>query len=137
MIPAAMTPEVVAAGINAGAAWAQEREFPDFVGWADLAHSPDDTLRVLQSRVRREPIHWSRIQARKDSSQGYRPFWIADPYEEALLRISMDGVADVIDRALGGEVMSYRLKSRSPGWAMHDHRYPHSITKELARLHAD
>ena len=137
MPPAAMIPEIVAAGLAAGAKWVTEREFPDPVGWTDLAHSPSDATLVLESRRRREPVHWARIQVRKDSAQGYRPFWIGDPYEEALLRISMNGIVDLVDRALGGEVMSYRLKSGSPGWAMHDHWYPHGVSKEVARLHAE
>jgi hypothetical protein len=113
------------ATVRAGQRWAAERDIPDPVGWADLAHAADATVAVIRRRTGEDlaPARSHALPLPKGVGGELRSMTVADPFDDIVFRALVGRVAAVIDDALGDEVSSYRLTEAGPGWTVRDWQY--------------
>lgn len=113
------------ATVRAGRRWAAERDIPDPVGWADLAHAADATVAVIRGRTGGDlaPARAHSLPLPKSVGGELRRMTVADPYDDIVFRALVGRTASSIDNSLGDEVSSYRLVESGPGWITRDYRY--------------
>lgn len=115
----------VKATVHAGAPWVTSRDLPDPVGWADLGHDPDLTAALINER-RGRGITVSAAHAfplPKGLGSANRRLTSVDALDEVAYRVLTGRLAQHVDSALGGEVLSYRLERGGAGWKVGDFRY--------------
>jgi hypothetical protein len=128
----------LAATIHAGQRWAGERDLPDPVKWADLAHAPSATISVIRGRMdeRCLPARAHTLPQPKTVAGELRPMTVADPFDEIMFRVLVGRAAGAIDDALGDEVNSYRLVEAGPGWTVRDYTYARDLRIDELRQRA-
>jgi hypothetical protein len=131
----------LAATTRAGLAWARAREYPDLVGWDDLAFAANLTAEVVLGRVAATkcPSYTRRLPQPKEQASDVRVFIDADPFDEVVYRALAGRLLPVIEASLGDEVLSYRMLASPPGWTYKHYRYADSMrrTEALGRVLAD
>lgn len=123
MLP--LTDHELCATVRAGQRWARERDIPDPVAWADLAHAADVTAAVIQRRTAGElaPARSHSLPLPKGVGGELRGMTVPDPFDDVVFRALVGRAAQAIDESLGDEVASYRLTEAGPGWQVRDYRY--------------
>ncbi|WP_248580442.1 RNA-directed DNA polymerase [Nocardioides sp. InS609-2] len=125
----------VEATVHAGAPWVLSRDLPDPVGWADFGYSPDLTANLINERRSRGVIVSAAHAFPLPKGLAPTNRWLAsvDALDELAYRVITGRLAQNVDSALGGEVLSYRLLSGGPGWTVRDFRYGVSARRNRLR----
>lgn len=128
----------LAATIRAGQQWAGDRDLPDPVRWADLAHASSATISVIRSRIgeRVGPARAHTLPQPKSVAGELRPMTVADPFDEIVFRALVGRAAALIDEAAGTEVSSYRLVEAGAGWKARDYTYARDLRIDELRERA-
>lgn len=111
----------------AGRTWADKRDLPDPVGWADYSSRPELAYERLDARLRtgRFPMPVSRFTLPKTGSDGVRIITSLDVYDELALRVLVGRVVPAVERSIDRQsVLSYPLGAPPPAWWTKDHRQP-------------
>ena len=116
------TLDEVKANLRAGAASAGSSDLPDVLAWSDLCAAPELVHQRLLTRLRegRCPALAGDFPYPKLGKDEQRRMTFLDVYDSLYFRIIAGRVATAIDRALGPDVMSYRLEHDAPAWSCRD-----------------
>lgn len=121
----------VQAATLAGRRWVSERDIPDPVGWADMRFASDSVTELLRARRRgdRSPSRVHPFPLPKGAGPSNREWCMADPLDEIEYRLAVGRVSEQIERALGSEVLMYRLRANGPGWRARGPSYGGAIRR--------
>ncbi|MCC5952463.1 MAG: RNA-directed DNA polymerase [Acidimicrobiia bacterium] len=108
---------------NASRDWAQSRDIPDPLGFADLAHDAELLRDVVKQRAIGGRFPRRVVRCPLPKRGGLRVISCLDPIDEIALRVLVGRCVPAISQKLiGGAVLSHPLTSTDQGWQYVDHR---------------
>lgn len=130
-----LNPQAVIASVAAGQAWNDRRDVPDVVAYRDLAHAPEQTLRLIRDRVQSGrmtgQVHKMPV-AKADpskSDQAMRRACVLDPITEIAFRCHLSACIDNVEaqaRSIGDDVVlagRVRAGDTPAGWSQVEPSY--------------
>lgn len=106
----------IAECVKASVTWERRRDLPDLIEFADYWQSPAVTASLLVRRRASDARPSVESFPYPKGADGLRFFAVGDPLDELDLRARVAPVVQVVDEALGHEVVSYPLAHAAPAW---------------------
>lgn len=128
----------VALAVGPAAAYSQTRDIPDVLGLADYAAAVEDTLPLVQARVRSGVLgaQMAQFPLVKADPTKVRGLTVLDPLDEIALRVYVGRCSHAIVAATDeAHVLNGVIRNPGPGWRTADHRAQHKKRRELQRAH--
>lgn len=107
-------------GVLAGRGFAERRDLPDVIGFADLAYDTNATFEVVQARLAAGSVFGDTAMfplPKGDGKTAFRPMTVLNPYDDVLLRAYVGrcsmSVKKVTDRT---GVFNGLFDHTGPGW---------------------